>query len=67
MEYEWAMEKRLHIHYEMSLSYVIDRIKTLKGDDRNALIEEWFEVLARDWEEEDIDYMRYWNDWSCFQ
>jgi len=67
MDYDWAMEKRLNMHYEMSLHSVIERMNKLKGKDKVALCDEWYEVLVNDWEEEDKDYLTYWNDWSAFQ
>ena len=67
MNYSWAMEKRLNIHYEMSLNSVITRMNKLEGKDKVALCDEWYEVLVNDWEEEDKDYLTYWNEWRMFQ
>ena len=67
MDYQWGLEQRLNIHYEMSLNSVIKRMKMLKGKDKVALCDEWYEVLVNDWEEEDKDYLSYWNDWRMFQ
>ncbi len=39
----------------------------LDGKDRNALCDEWYEVLVDDWEDVDKDYLTYWNDWKMFQ
>ena len=51
MDYESGMEKRLNIHYEMSLNSAIKRMNLLKGKDKVALCDEWYEVLVKDWEE----------------
>ena len=39
----------------------------LKGKDKVALCDEWYEVLVSDWEDEDKDYLTYWNNWRMFQ
>ena len=67
MEYIWAMEQRLNMSYEISIDTALKRMKYLKGKDRDALCEEWFEVLVRDMEDVDSDYSDYWTYWSCIE